>query len=139
MIEDITFRNITVLHNFHKPVISIHNSDHALVRHVVYDTIIVEDAQMGEGDGDPYLIDFTTTASQWSTTLRRGSIRDVTVSHVCVLSGKKPGIRIYASGTDSTIDDIRITALTILGEPIHDFSQVDYLASPYNGDNIVME
>lgn len=93
-IENITFRNITVLHSFHKPVISIHNSDHAAVKHVLFENIIVEDAQMGKGDGTPYLIDLTTTASQWSATLNRGTIEDVVIRNVQVLSGKRPAIRI---------------------------------------------
>lgn len=35
-IRDITFENITVLHNFHKPVISIHNADDAKINGVTF-------------------------------------------------------------------------------------------------------
>lgn len=45
-IRDITFENITVLHNFHKPVISIHNADDAKINGVTFRNITVEDAQM---------------------------------------------------------------------------------------------
>ena len=136
-IENITFKNITVLHNFHKPVISIHNSDHAAVRHVLFENITVEDAQMGEGDGTPYLIDFTTTASQWSATLKRGTIEDVTVRNVRVLSGKRPAIRIWANDETSWINHVQISSLTILGERITGFEQIPYEASPYNGEDIL--
>ena len=34
--KDIVFRNITVLHNFHKPVISIHNSDDTKIENIVF-------------------------------------------------------------------------------------------------------
>ena len=135
-IENIAFRNITVLHNFHKPVISIHNSDHAAVRHVLFENIIVEDAQMGEGDGTPYLIDLTTTASQWSATLKRGTIEDVIIRNVQVLSGKRPAVRIWANDETSGINHIQIHNLTILEKQITDFEQVPYEASPYNGEDI---
>ena len=136
IIENITFRNITVLHSFHKPVISIHNSDHALVKNVLFENIIVEDARMGEGDGTPYLIDLTTTESPWSATLRRGTIDTVNIRHVEVLSGRKPAIRIWGNDESSPIDHVHISGLTILGEEITDFSQVEYEAGPGNGGDI---
>lgn len=139
VIENITFSNITVLHNFHKPVISIHNSDQAAVRHVVFENIIVEDAQMGEGDGTPYIIDLTTTESQWSVSLKRGTITDVTIRNVTVLSGKRPAIRIWSNDEDSWIDDVSISGLTLLGEEITGFDQIDYEASEFNGSNIRFE
>lgn len=135
-IQNITFRNITVLHNFHKPVLSIHNSDHAAVRHVLFENITVEDAQMGEGDGTPYLIDLTTTESTWSATLNRGTIEDVTIRNVQVLSGKRPAIRIWSNDETSRIDHVLIDGLTVLGEPISSFTQLQYEASPHNGPDI---
>ena len=139
VIEDITFRNITVLHAFHKPVISIHNSDHAAVRHVLFENIVVEDAQMGLGDGTPYLIDFTTTESQWSATLKRGTIEDVTVRNVRVLSGRRPSVRIWSDNEKSRIDHILISGLSVLGEDITSFSQLTCEFSPANGENIIIE
>lgn len=136
VIEDIAFRNITVLHNFHKPVISIHNSDQAAVRNVTFEHIIVEDAQMGEGDGTPYLIDFTTTESQWSASIIRGTIDGVTIHNVQVLSGKKPSIRIWSNDESSQIDNVTISGLMILDEKIISFDQIVYEASLYNGENI---
>lgn len=136
VIENIVFRNITVLHNFHKPVISIHNSDQAAVRSVTFENIVVEDAQMGLGDGTPYLIDFTTTESQWSASIVRGTIDNVTIRNVQVLSGQRPSIRIWSHDESSIIDNITISGLTILGEEITSFDQIVYEASPYNGENI---
>ena len=136
VIEDITFRNITVMHAFHKPVISIHNSDNAAVRHVLFENILVEDAEMGLGDGTPYLIDFTTLESQWSATLKRGTIDDVTVRNVRVLSGKRPSVRIWSFDENSRIDHVTISGLNILGEEILSFEQLDCEASPANGEHI---
>lgn len=136
VIENINFCNITVLHNFHKPVISIHNSDQAAVRNVIFENIVVEDAQMGLGDGTPYLIDFTTTESQWSASIIRGTIDSVTIRNVQVLAGRKPSIRIWSNDESSKIDNVTISGLTILGEEITSFDQIVYEASPYNGENI---
>ena len=138
VIEDIAFRNITVLHAFHKPVISIHNSDSAAVRHVLFENILVEDAQMGQGDGTPYLIDFSTLESQWSATLKRGTISDVTVRNVRVLSGNRPSVRIWSSDENSMIDHVMISGLNLMGEEIVSFGQIAYEASPANGNDILL-
>ena len=135
-IEDIIFRNITVLHAMHKPVISIHNSDNAAVRRVLFENITVEDARMGQGDGTPYLIDFTTTQSQWSATQRRGTIENVIVRNVQVLDGIRPGVRIWSNDESSRIDQVSIINLMILGEPVWSFDQLECAFSPWNGDSI---
>jgi cytoskeletal protein CcmA (bactofilin family) len=121
-IEDITFRNITVLHNFHKPVLSIHNADNALVRNIHYENIVVEDAAMGMGDsqGYNYLIDLFIGSSQWSQTAERGSIRDVYFENIEVLGGQFQGSRIYGYDDRHTIENVNIKGLKILGEAIKD-------------------
>ena len=91
---------------------------------------------MGLGDGTPYLIDFTTLESQWSATLRRGTIDDVTVRNVRVLSGKRPSVRIWSFDENSSIDHVTITGLNFLGEEIVSFDQLAYEACPANGNNI---
>ena len=53
-----------------------------------------------------------------------------------VLSGKKPGIRIYANDETSWINHVQIENLTVLGETISDFSQITYETSPFNGSEI---
>ena len=139
VIENVTFRDITVLHAFHKPVISIHNSDHALVRQILFENIVVEDARMGQGDGTPYLIEFSTEESQWSATLKRGVIEDVTVQGVQVLSGIKPSVRIFSHDENSRIDRVQISGLILLGEEIKSFDQLTYEESPCNGADIRIE
>lgn len=120
-ISNITFKNITVLYNFHKPVISIHNSDDALVQNINYQNIIVENAQMGSGDaGDNnQLIDFAILSSQWSSTYERGNIRNVTVENVRVLNGKFPPSRIIGYDENHTIENVKIKNLIILGKKIN--------------------
>ncbi|MBQ9730958.1 MAG: hypothetical protein IJV94_02370 [Bacilli bacterium] len=90
--ENITFENITVLHNFHKPVISIHNGNNADLKNVVFKNITVEDASLGRGDGNNIFIEITTEFSAtWSTkhtTTELGSIDGVTISNVLVIDGR---------------------------------------------------
>ncbi len=138
-ISHIAFRNITVLHANHKPVLSIHNSDSALVRDVVFEDITVEDCHLGQGDGAVFLIDLTTTKSQWSKTPERGNIRDVTIRNVKVLEGEVPGVRIFAFSKDCTIDDVHISGLTLMGESIHSFDELRYTYNRKLGKDITLE
>lgn len=123
VIRDISFKDICVLHNFHKPVISIHNADEALVGDVIFQNIIVEDAQMGSGDGAvmPYLLDFVISGELgWSTTEKRGNIRHIQVENVNVLSGKFCGSRIAGFDEEHLVSQVTIAGLEILGEMVTD-------------------
>ncbi len=122
IIEDITFRNITVLHNFHKAVLSIHNGDQAMIRNVHFDNIVVEDAQMGMGDGagSDYLVDIMISDSQWSQSKERGNIRDVFFNNVAVLGGNAPHSHIQGYDEGHTVENVHISNLKILGKEIAD-------------------
>ena len=91
--SDITFRNITVLHNFHKPVVSIHNSNNADVTNVLYDGVTVEDASMGRGDAGSnnqlveIAVEYSPTWSNVQATTELGSISGVTVRNLTVVGG----------------------------------------------------
>lgn len=136
VIEDIAFQNITILHNFHKPAISIHNSDRALVQNVVFRNIVIEDAQMGEGDGSNLLIELTTTRSQWSKDKERGNIRDVLIENVTVLAGKENAIRVFSFKENANIDDVTIRNLVILGRHVQGMEDVKYNGNKFNGERI---
>lgn len=141
-ISDITFEDITVLNNFHKPVISVHNADDAMVENILFKNIIVENAQMGSGDGSemPYLIDFNITDNpNWSTTKERGQIRNVTIENVQVLSGKFNTSRIHGFDESHKVEDIKIKDLTILGENIKDFSQGKFEIDEATTANLTIE
>ncbi len=139
VMEDITFRNITVLHNFHKPVMSVHNGDNALVRNVRFENILVEDAQMGEGDGARLLIELTTTKSQWSKSQARGNIRGVVFDNIRVLSGKEASIRIFAFNKDYTIDDVLFRNMEMLGKRITSLDDIRLNKNNRIGTNIRVE
>lgn len=94
-LKNVEFNRITVLHNFHKPVMSIHNGNNAKVDNVTFDTITVEDASMGKGDaGNNFqLVEFIVAHNPtWSDQHKQtplGSIANVTVGNVSVLSGNQ--------------------------------------------------
>ncbi len=121
VISKITFENITVLNNFHKPVISIHNADDATISDITYKNITVENLQSGSGDGDkmPYLIDLWVTLSPgWSKTLYRGQIRNVTIDGVNVLGGRDLNSRIQGYDEAHTIEGVTIRNLQMFGNKL---------------------
>lgn len=141
-VKDITFEDITVLNNFHKPVISVHNADDAMVENIIFRNITVENAQMGSGDGSemPYLIDLNITDnSNWSTTKERGQIRNVTIENVQVLSGRFNTSRINGFDENHTVEEVKISGLTILGEKITDFSQGKFEIDETTTANLTIE
>ena len=122
-IKDITFEDITVIANYHKPVISIHNGDDATISSVTFKDIIVEEAQMGTGDANvmPYLIDLHIgQSSNWSTTKERGVIKDIRIENLTVLDGKFASSRIVGFDENHRVEDVTINNLQILGENIKD-------------------
>ncbi|MCS7202462.1 MAG: discoidin domain-containing protein [Dictyoglomus sp.] len=133
IISDISFRDITVLYNFHKPVISIHNSDNALVKNIYYENIIVENALMGEGDAgeNNQLIDFAILSSQWSSTKERGNVRNVYINNVKVLKGKFPPSRIIGYDENHTIENVNIKNLVILGKEIKSLEEGRFKINPF--------
>lgn len=142
VISGITFENITVLNNFHKPVISVHNADDATITDVTFKNVIVENAQMGSGDGDeiPYLIDFNIAQStSWSTTKERGQIRNVLIDGVTVHAGRFNGSRVHGFDETHTVEDITIKNLTILGEKITSFEQGKFEIDEVSTKNLVIE
>lgn len=132
-ISNIFFKNITVLHNFHKPVLGIHNSDDALVQGIHYQNIVVEDAQMGSGDAgaNKQLIDFAIASSGWSSTPQRGSIQDVTVDGLTVLHGKNPPSRIVGYDATHLIQNVTIKNLNILGRKITSLEDGGFESNAY--------
>lgn len=119
-ISSISFENITVLHNFHKPVLSIHNADDAAISDISYKNIVVEDAQLGRGDGAPQLIELKVLKNaNWSTTDERGTISNVKIDGFKVIDGIN-GLQVSVNGYDAehNVKDVTIKGLTIKGDAI---------------------
>ena len=149
VIQDVTFQNITVLHNFHKPVMSIHNADDCAVSGIRYRNIVVEDASMGKGDGDQnaQLIDMTIAQSSWSSTTKRGTIDDVSFDGVYVLDGDDTidfiegnfcPINIDGFDGEHLCSNITVNDLFLKGEAVTDANVLDNPSTTIgkNTDNI---
>ena len=125
-ISDVLFENITVLYNFHKPVISIHNADDAFIHGITYRNITVENAFMqGDNGNNKELIEMTLQKNgNWSTVKDEyGSIDDVLIDGLTVVNtidGKVPTSRFSGHGPDNRITNVTLQNVTILGEPITD-------------------
>lgn len=136
-IKNISFEDITVLHNFHKPVLSIHNADNAAISDISYKNIVVEDAQLGKGDGAPQLIDMQIISNKnWSTTSERGTIANVTIDGFKVIDGVD-GLQVNFKGydTEHNIKDVTVKGLEIKGESITNDSKcvvIDKLGTTSN-------
>lgn len=141
-ISGISFEDITVLNNFHKPVISVHNADDATIKDITFKNITVENAQMGSGDGDemPYLIDLhIPKTSNWTSTKERGQIDGVTIDNVKVLSGKFSPSRIEGFDDTHKIKNVAISNLEILGEKITSLDQGKFEIDPDTTENITIQ
>lgn len=126
--EDIHFENITVLHNFHKAPISIHNANQAKMKNISFKDITIEDASMGEGDGSNLLIDFSCAySSTWSNghgVTPLGSIDQVMVQNVKVLSENKIQ-KISIMGSVDTRENYKGSVHKIQNVTLQDIQIVD--------------
>ncbi len=137
-ISDVVFEDITVLYNFHKPVISIHNSDDAYVHDITYRRIVVENALMqGDNGRNRELIEMTLQNSAWSTVRDEfGSIDNVLIDGLTVLEtadGKVPPSRLAGQGEDNRITNVTFRNITVLGVPIKDPEAMKLSVNEYCG------
>ena len=116
-ITNVVFENITVLNNFHKPVISVHNADDALLDGITFRDITVEYEEVGSGDSNlPYLIDISIVKNEsWSTTAERGNIRNVTLQNINFLAGNDKYSRIAGYDATHTVENVLIENLNMFG------------------------
>ena len=143
VIEDITFKDITVLYNNHKPVISIHNSDDAIVRNITFQNIMVENAYMrGDNGVNDELIEFHMIKTHWSAErIEYGSIHDILIDGLTVirtLDGKVPKSRILGHNEEHTVENVTIRNVTILGDKITSLEALRMELNEYT-NNIVIE
>ena len=142
VMERISFDNITVLNNFHKPVISVHNGDDAAISDITFRNITVEHEEVGSGDADemPYLIDINIMQSgNWSTTLERGTIDNVTIDGFHVLSGNEAASRIQGYDETHQVSNVKITNFDLLGKAVKDGAAGNFEIEDATTNNIVIE
>ena len=142
-ISDVLFEDITVLYNFHKPVISIHNSDDAFVHGITYRNIVVENAFMqGDNGINKELMEMTLQNSRWSTVRDEfGSIDNVLIDGLTVIhteNGKVPASRFSGQSEDNMITNVTLRGVTILGNPVTTLKDMKLSIDAYC-DGIVIE
>lgn len=135
-ISDVLFEHITVLYNFHKPVISIHNSDDAYVHDIVYRDIVVENAFMqGDNGFNKELIEMTLANSSWSTVRDEfGFIDNVLIDGLTVINtvdGKVPASRLAGQSEENQITNVILKDVTILGSPITTLKEMKLTLNDY--------
>ena len=135
-ISDVLFEDITVLYNFHKPVISIHNSDDAYVHDIVYRNIVVENALMqGDNGNNKELIEMTLLKSGWSTVKDEyGSIDNVLIDGLTVLNtvnGRVPASRFVGHNAKHRITNVTMRDITINGQPMTDLEMMKVTVNDY--------
>ncbi len=135
-ISQVLFEDITVLYNFHKPVISIHNSDDAFVHDITYRNITVEHAFMqGDNGINKELIEMTLQNSSWSTVRDEfGSIDGVLIDGLTVLStadGRVPASRFAGQSEEHRITNVTLRNVTILGQPVTTLKEMKLSVNDY--------
>lgn len=144
---NITFNNITVVHNFHKAVISMHNCDDAVITNVKYQNITLEDGQMlgdvrDDGEND-FLIDFTIAYNpDWTKSGgERGSIDGVEINNVKVYKMLDTiTARFLGESEHSKISNVVVKGLEIEGNMISSLEQLRASTNQYTESiNVVKE
>ena len=128
-ISEVLFEDITVLYNFHKPVISIHNSDDCFVHDITYRNIMVENAFMqGDNGNNKELIEMSLAKSSWTTVRDEfGTIDNVLIDGLTVVNtanGKVPRSRIAGQDEGHMITNVTLQNVTILGKPMTDLDEM---------------
>ena len=135
VMEDICFDNITVLHNFHKAIISIHNGNNANIKNVKFTNITIEDASTGKGDGWNYIVDIRNIFnSTWSTNHKitsLGSIDGVDISNVLTISGSADPV-VMVQGTLETRNEYPKVGHFVSNVTINDFYLYDKVINKNN-------
>lgn len=136
--DDIVFENITVLHNFHKAAISMHNSDDANITNVTYKNVTIEDASMlgdNQTDGEnDFLMDFTIAYNiEWTKSEgNRGTIDGVTIDNIKVYQMKDTIVsRMLGESDTSKIKNVSISNIEIGGKTIKDKKDLSIFENSY--------
>lgn len=125
----ITFQNITIVHNYHKAAMSIHNCDDATITNVNYRNITLEDGQM-LGDKrydlvDDYLIDITIAFNQeWSKADHRGPVSDIVFDNIKVLSLADSVVCRMNGENGATLSKVTVSNVEIEGKRINNSNEL---------------
>lgn len=136
--DTVKFQNITVVHNFHKPVISLHNCDDAEISNIYYQNITLEDGQMlgddqKDGEND-FFIDMTIAYNvEWTTSGgKRGSVDGVYIDNVKVYQVAPTVMsRLAGESSDSKIKNVHISNIDYAGKVITNANDLDLVSNEF--------
>jgi len=136
--DSITFKNIIVLHNFHKAAMSIHNCDDALITNVLYQNITIEDGQMlgddqTDGEND-FLIDIVIAYNiEWTKSAGlRGNVDGVTFDNIKVNNLADTIIsRINGESVESSVKNVTFKDMNIEGTGIQNATQLGLVTNDF--------
>ncbi|MDE7454676.1 MAG: glycoside hydrolase family 28 protein, partial [Clostridia bacterium] len=138
---NITFQNVTVLHNFHKAAMSIHNADQAQITNVTFQNITIEDAQMlgdNQFDGEnDFLIDMTIAYNaDWTKSgSERGSIKNVSFNNIKVLQmADTIRCRAFGEGVNSIIENVTISNVVIADKAMTSLDDLDFAPGAFTNN-----
>lgn len=142
-LKNVEFNNITILHNFHKAPISIHNADQAKISDIKFLNITIEDAAM-QGDNatkneDNMFIDFQVLYnSEWTSSGGvRGSIDKVTVDNVLVLKAIDfTNSKINGYDESHKITNVTLNNITYAGKNVTSASDLNLVSKNASGIKI---
>ncbi|MBO4406924.1 MAG: hypothetical protein J5849_04420, partial [Clostridia bacterium] len=134
-IRNVTFRHNTVLYNLHKPVISIHNSDDCAVRDIVFEDTVVEHADMRFSNR---LVEIQILESGWSTTYERGTVENVTIDGLRVISSSHDRLSAAVSGYGRSrfVKNVVFSGLDVMGKTGAD--ALDFDVDTKNTERVVI-
>ncbi len=116
-IYNIVFEDLDIIHCEHEGwqsggTLTIHNGDRAKIHHVIYRDIRVEDSY-------DKLFDFKVMHSNYSRDEQRGSVENILVERVEIVSGRfPPSILSGFAPEDHLVTKVRFVDVKVLGEPI---------------------
>jgi hypothetical protein len=132
LMDGISFKNIDVIHAFHKPVMSIHVGDRATVQNVSWEDVRIEDARMNpQVQEDNLVLDLWVGTAVWTQDQTRGKIQGVKFKNIEVLGGKLPRSRINGFDASHKVTGVTIENMTVLGRPIKSLADGYFLTNAF--------
>ncbi|MCD7851685.1 MAG: hypothetical protein LUH63_19385 [Parabacteroides sp.] len=142
-VKNITFRDIDVLHVESGAVFSIHNSDKATVKNILYEDIRIEDAShklidlaifrskyCTDGSSDEEYLMKNMLYGTWDNVLKapvgekekhakfRGHIENIRFKDIQILGGRFPFSLFCGYDGNHQVKDVTIENLRIYGQPV---------------------
>jgi len=132
VINNINFKNIDVIHAFHKPVMSIHVGDRAVISDIHYEDIRVEDARLNNVQEDNLLVDIWIGTGVWTQDAERGKVGgNITFKNINMTGGRTLRNRLWGFDGGHKVTGVSFTNMTILGAPIRSLTDGNFITNAF--------